>query len=144
MNDEALYGDIWTPDVIEEAKKLQGPILIVGVSGFIGAKLFFSLRKHREDVYACSRNPQRSWRLLNVKSQTLYNCDITDYDSVKRIVDLIKPMTVFNLAAEFIDRNIIVFNSQVANKVIYFLFEDITQIHHRIIYFYPSVQFRVF
>lgn len=99
MNNEILYQDNWTKETIEEARKLPGPILIVGVSGFIGAKLFFTLRKYRDDVFACSRNPQNSWRLINVETPNLVNCDITDYDNVKRMAAKIKPMTVFNLAA---------------------------------------------
>lgn len=99
MNPEILYQDIWNEETIENARKLPGPILVTGVSGFIGAKLFFTLRKYRDDVYACSRNPQHSWRLINVQSPNLVNCDITDTDSLNRLVAAIKPMTVFNLAA---------------------------------------------
>ena len=99
MDNEILYKDIWSNETIEDAKKLAGPILIVGASGFIGAKLFFSLKKHREDVYACSRNPQGSWRLNSTQSLNMINCDITDFDAVKKTVNAIKPMTVFNVAA---------------------------------------------
>ena len=99
MNDDILYKDIWNNETIEEVRKLPGPIMIVGVSGFIGAKLFFSLRKIRHDVYGCSRNPQHSWRLANTQTDNIVNCDITDFDSVKRVIGSIKPMTVFNMAA---------------------------------------------
>lgn len=99
MNNDVLYKDIWSKETIEEAKKLAGPILIVGASGFIGAKLFFTLRKYRDDVFACSRNPQNSWRLNNIRSLNMINCDITDFDAVKKVINAIKPMTVFNLAA---------------------------------------------
>jgi nucleoside-diphosphate-sugar epimerase len=102
MDKEIIYRDTWGSETAEEVKKLSGPILIVGVAGFIGAKLFFSLRKIRKDVYGCSRNPQNSWRLLSSLSEYqewLINCNITDFDAVKRLIDEIKPMTVFNLAA---------------------------------------------
>jgi nucleoside-diphosphate-sugar epimerase/glycosyltransferase involved in cell wall biosynthesis len=99
MNNEILYNDIWSSETIDAAKKLAGPLLIVGASGFIGAKLFFTLRKYRDDVYACSRNPQSSWRLNGAGALKLVNCDITDFESVKNVINIIKPMTVFNLAA---------------------------------------------
>jgi dolichol-phosphate mannosyltransferase len=99
MNNDILYGDNWTQAVRDEVKKLAGPILVIGASGFIGAKLFFSLRGVRDDVYACSRNPQHSWRMMNADPQRLVNCDITDIESVKKAVKSLKPMTVFNFAA---------------------------------------------
>lgn len=99
MSEDILYSDTWGKEVVEDVKKLAGPILVVGVSGFIGAKFYFSLSRIREDVYACSRNPQNSWRLMNTASDKIFNADITDYDGLKRIMDKIKPMTVFNLAA---------------------------------------------
>jgi dolichol-phosphate mannosyltransferase len=98
-DNEALYSDNWSSETIEDVKMLQGPILIVGVSGFIGAKLFFSISRIRDDVYACSRNPMNNWRLINVNNPNIMNCDITDYDELKTLINSIKPMTVFNLAA---------------------------------------------
>jgi dolichol-phosphate mannosyltransferase len=99
MENHLLYKDNWTADTINAVQKLQGPILIVGVAGFIGAKLYFTLRKYRQDVYGCSRNPQNSWRLINETVGRLINCDITEFDNVKQMVDSIKPMTIVNLAA---------------------------------------------
>jgi len=99
MNKEILYRDNWTPEIIAEAQRLQGPILIVGVAGFIGASLWFTLRKYRNDVYGCSRNPQNTWRLVNESNDFLFHCDITDYNNVKSVIEHLKPMTVINLAA---------------------------------------------
>jgi dolichol-phosphate mannosyltransferase len=99
MENDLLYKDSWTRDTIELARKLQGPVLIVGVAGFIGARLYHTLRKYRQDVYGCSRNPQNSWRLVNETADRLINCDITEFDAVKQMVDSVKPMTVVNFAA---------------------------------------------
>ena len=99
MNDKIIYSDIWTSETIEEVRRLSGPILIVGASGFIGAKLYFSLSKIRDDVYACSKNPLNSWRFINVHSPKIINVDITDFDMLKSAISTIRPMTVFNLAA---------------------------------------------
>ena len=99
MNNDIIYSDIWTPETIEDVKKLSGPILIVGASGFIGAKLYFSLNKIRDDVYACSKNPLNCWRLINVHSPKIMNVDITDFEGLRSAINTIRPMTVFNLAA---------------------------------------------
>lgn len=99
MNNEITYSDIWTPETVEDVKKLSGPILIVGVSGFIGAKLYFSLSNIRDDVFACSKNPLNCWRLINHHSPKIMNVDITDFETLKSAINTIRPMTVFNLAA---------------------------------------------
>ena len=97
-NIEKVY-DIWDEKERQEALRLKGPIFIIGASGFIGANLFHSLRALRNDVYACSRNPQKSWRLTEVESEYLLNVDITDSDKLKEIINEYRPATVFNLSA---------------------------------------------
>ncbi len=59
-----LWTDNWTDADREQARKLQGPIWVVGASGFIGAKLFFSLSRLRPDVFAVSRRlRERGWQV---------------------------------------------------------------------------------
>jgi nucleoside-diphosphate-sugar epimerase/glycosyltransferase involved in cell wall biosynthesis len=97
--DFSIYGDTWTAQEAEEAKSLQGPIWVVGGSGFIGAKLFFSLSRIRSDVYAVSKEIEISWRLLNFPSKNRISLDITDREEVSRAVKAWRPKTVFNLSA---------------------------------------------
>ncbi len=87
-----------TPD-IAAAKELKGPILIIGVSGFIGANLFYQLSAVRDDVYGCSRLPQGSWRLQNAARDKLLSLDIINRNSVEHFVHRFKPRTIFNLSA---------------------------------------------
>jgi dolichol-phosphate mannosyltransferase len=94
-----LYSHNWGESEIEEAKKLAGPILIVGASGFIGSKLFYSLSKYRNDVFACSKNIKQSWRLNSADSSKMLSLDILDFDNLKNTIERIKPQTVFNLSA---------------------------------------------
>lgn len=91
--------DTWGEQEKKEALKLKGPIFIFGASGFIGANLFYSLNILRDDVYACSRNPQKSWRLAGASSEKLINADITDYERLSEVMNEYRPGTVFNLAA---------------------------------------------
>jgi polyisoprenyl-phosphate glycosyltransferase len=85
----------------EKIKKLEGPIFIFGASGFIGANLVNEIMALREDYYAVTHDANSAWRLklLDVPSKNIVHCDITSLISVKNIVDLYQPRTIFNLAA---------------------------------------------
>ena len=98
MNSELLF-DIWDEKAVRDAEKLAGPILIVGASGFIGANLFYSLRRLRTDVFASSRSPERSWRLRHASDEDLVSMDVTDSRSVVQTLRKIRPRTLFHLAA---------------------------------------------
>jgi len=99
MNNIQKWNDTWNDAEKQEALTLKGPIFIIGASGFIGANLFYSLKALRDDVFACSRNPQKSWRLTGVDSSNLINIDITDSEKLKDIINEYRPSTVFNLSA---------------------------------------------
>src|SRR5476649_858818 len=94
-----LCTDDWTAADQEEARKLQGPIWVIGASGFIGAKLFFSLSRVRPDVFAVSRQVESSWRLLHCPYPNRITLDITRPREVEAAVRKHRPRTVFNLAA---------------------------------------------
>jgi nucleoside-diphosphate-sugar epimerase/glycosyltransferase involved in cell wall biosynthesis len=94
-----LWTDNWTEDDREQARKLQGPIWVVGGSGFIGAKLFFSLSRLRPDVYAVSRHVEASWRLLHCPYPNRIALDVTQAREVVAAVKKYRPRTVFNLSA---------------------------------------------
>lgn len=89
----------WDEEDIVVAKKLDGPIVIFGVSGFIGANLFHQLSAIRDDVYGCSRLPTASWRLQHVPTHKLFSVDIVNTNSVQSLVHRLKPRTVFNVSA---------------------------------------------
>ena len=99
MNSIQKWTDTWGETEKQDALKLKGPIFIIGASGFIGANLFNSLRALRNDVYACSRNPQKSWRLTGIDAEFLLNIDITESEKIKEIINEYRPATVFNLSA---------------------------------------------
>lgn len=94
-----LWGDTWTDVERDEARKLQGPIWVVGASGFIGAKLFFSLSRLRPDVFAVSQTVESSWRLLHCPYPNRVMLDITRSRDVEAAVQKHRPRTVFNLSA---------------------------------------------
>jgi nucleoside-diphosphate-sugar epimerase/glycosyltransferase involved in cell wall biosynthesis len=94
-----LWADVWTEADREQARKLQGPIWVVGGSGFIGAKLFFSLSRLRPDVYALSHQVEASWRLLHSPYSNRIALDVTQAREVDAAVKKHRPRTVFNLSA---------------------------------------------
>src|SRR5262249_10552698 len=80
------------------AKRLQGPILILGGSGFIGANLLRSLQRVREDVYGtATRLP--AWRLEGLPSQCIKVIDLLVDSNLDLLLDEIKPRTVFDCVA---------------------------------------------
>lgn len=86
------------PNISDYIKILQGPILVTGASGFVGANLFKKLLAQREDVYAVVRE-SKGWRLADMHGDHIVAADITDRNAVKNLLDSIEPRTVFDCAA---------------------------------------------
>lgn len=77
---------------------LRGPILVLGGAGFIGANLFQTLCRERNDVFAVVRN-RSVWRLENVLPDRIFEVDITDSAAVRNLIESVKPQTVFDCIA---------------------------------------------
>jgi polyisoprenyl-phosphate glycosyltransferase len=77
---------------------LQGPILVTGASGFVGANLFFMLAKHRNDVFAVVRHT-KGWRLADVKDERTVAVDLNDHAATKNLIETFAPQVVFHCAA---------------------------------------------
>lgn len=94
-----LWTDNWSEADREDARRLQGPIWVLGASGFIGANLFFSLSRLRPDVFAVARQVESSWRLLHGPYPNRIALDITQPHQVAAAIKKYRPRTVFNLSA---------------------------------------------
>lgn len=93
-----MDGQPVAPHVAEKIRRLQGPILILGGSGFIGASLFRTLAGVRQDVYAtATRLP--AWRLEGVPAERVRVADLLVDSNLDRLLDDVKPRTVFNCMA---------------------------------------------
>ncbi|MEI7539413.1 MAG: NAD-dependent epimerase/dehydratase family protein [Candidatus Saccharibacteria bacterium] len=99
MKANPLTADNWSSKEIEEARSLDGPILIVGASGFVGAKMYYSLANIRDDVYVISKHAKQSWRLAFANMDHIINLDILDFEALKEFIDNLKPKTIFNFSA---------------------------------------------
>lgn len=93
---------IWFCKVImhfeNKVRSLQGPILVIGASGFIGANLLRSLLQHRTDVVGTffSGSP---WRLNGIPSINMVFADITNTTNLSSLLDNLKPRTIFDCAS---------------------------------------------
>ncbi|MES2626566.1 MAG: NAD-dependent epimerase/dehydratase family protein [Pseudomonadota bacterium] len=85
-------------DLQSYIRALQGPILVTGASGFVGANLFKTILAVRHDVFAVVRS-EKNWRLVDVDDEKIIAADITDYSAAKNIVNSIVPKTVFDCVA---------------------------------------------
>src|SRR5688572_7858646 len=85
-------------DLQSYIRALQGPILVTGASGFVGANLCKTISAVRHDVFAVVRS-EKNWRLVDVDDEKIIAADLTDYAAAKNIVNSIGPKTVFDCVA---------------------------------------------
>jgi nucleoside-diphosphate-sugar epimerase/glycosyltransferase involved in cell wall biosynthesis len=94
-----VKADVDTQDhLADRIRSLQGPILVLGASGFVGANLLHTLLMHREDVIGTtSRSP--AWRLEDISPENVREVDILVDLNVDQLLDDVRPRTIFNCIA---------------------------------------------
>ncbi len=81
-----------------QISNIQGPVLILGASGFVGANLFLALNSERSDVFGTSSTPN-PWRLSDMNQENVIVTNLLiDYER-DQLINNIKPRTIFNCAA---------------------------------------------
>ena len=91
---EKIDADIDNNSVLQ----LEGPILVLGASGFVGANLFHFLNQFRNDVFAGV--PQdKGWRLREIDDSKIVKIDIGNSNSIDESLKRINPKTIFNFIA---------------------------------------------
>jgi polyisoprenyl-phosphate glycosyltransferase len=84
--------------IADRIRSLQGPVLVLGASGFVGANLLHMLLAHRHDVVGTtSRSP--AWRLEEIPAEHIREVDILVDLNVDQLLDDVQPRTVFNCIA---------------------------------------------
>jgi nucleoside-diphosphate-sugar epimerase/glycosyltransferase involved in cell wall biosynthesis len=84
-----------SPGLEEKIRRLQGPVLVLGASGFLGANLLRTLLAHRDDAYGTVFHAP-SWRLDGVPPRNVIVVDLLVDPCRNDLLDKIKPRTVFN------------------------------------------------
>lgn len=77
---------------------LQGPILVLGASGFVGANLFREILKYRSDVVGTSSHLP-AWRLQDLPAGNQRAIDLLVEQNLDALLDEVAPRTVFNCVA---------------------------------------------
>ncbi len=84
--------------VADKIRRLQGPILVLGASGFVGANLMRTMIGLRGDVHGTTtRMP--SWRLEGLPLQNVMTVDLLVDSNLDTLLDSVRPRTVFNCVA---------------------------------------------
>jgi polyisoprenyl-phosphate glycosyltransferase len=79
-------------------KRLQGPILILGGSGFIGANLMRLLFQHREDVHGtATRLP--AWRLEGLPAKNVHVADLLIDSNLDHLLEQVQARTIIDCVA---------------------------------------------
>lgn len=98
MNFDIEAKDGMTPDLERKIQQLQGPILVLGASGFVGANLFRMILSGRRDVYGTSSR-LLPWRLEGVPKENIIVTDLLVEYNLKKLIETVRPRTVFNCVA---------------------------------------------
>jgi len=82
----------------QKIERLQGPVLVLGGSGFIGANVLRTLLQHRKDVYGtASRLP--AWRLEGLPVRNVKVTDLLIDSNLDQLLDTVQPRTIIDCVA---------------------------------------------
>ncbi len=87
-----------SPELRAQIERLQGPVLVLGASGFVGANLFRMLFEARSDVYGTT-SPGPAWRLDGVPREQVVETDLLVDSNLRDLLEQVKPRTVMNCVA---------------------------------------------
>jgi dolichol-phosphate mannosyltransferase len=83
---------------VDKVRRLQGPILVLGASGFVGANLMRTLLAVRNDVFGTTtRKP--AWRLEDLADDHVRMIDLLIDSNLDSLLDDLSPRTIFNCVA---------------------------------------------
>lgn len=82
-------------NIAQKIKNLQGPILVLGGSGFIGANLMRTLLSYRDDVFGTATSFD-AWRLDGLPERNKAVVDLLVDTDLESLFTEVAPRTVFN------------------------------------------------
>ncbi len=82
----------------EKIRHLQGPILVLGGSGFIGSNIALALLRFRDDVFAtATRLP--AWRLEKIPQDRVKVVDLLIDSNLDELIETVQPRTIVDCVA---------------------------------------------
>jgi len=84
--------------VSSKIRRLQGPVLIIGASGFVGTNLFRAVLRERDDVIGTFFSGD-SWRLSGIPAANLAFLNLEDPVSVRSVLNRTQPKTIFDCSS---------------------------------------------
>jgi nucleoside-diphosphate-sugar epimerase/glycosyltransferase involved in cell wall biosynthesis len=87
-----------TPELKLKIARLQGPILVLGASGFVGANILRTIAEVRSDVVGTTtRFP--AWRLEDLAETHVRAVDLLVESNLDQLLDDVNPRTIFDCVA---------------------------------------------
>ena len=78
--------------------RLQGPILVLGGSGFIGGNVALTLLRYRDDVFVtATRLP--AWRLEKIPQNRVKVVDLLIDSNLDELIETVQPRTIIDCVA---------------------------------------------
>jgi len=98
MSNPSSSAEFSSSTLDDKVRALQGPILVLGASGFIGANLMRLLAALRSDVFGtATRVP--AWRLEDLPQDHVKVVDLLVDSNLDQLLDSIRPRTIFDCVA---------------------------------------------
>lgn len=85
--------------LVQQIQKLDGPIVVFGAGGFIGANLTRALLQVRSDCFAVTHQKYIPWRLVELPASNILYGDLTDPVSLAALFNRGGFRTIFDFAA---------------------------------------------
>lgn len=80
------------------ATLLEGPILVIGASGFVGANLLRTILAERKDAVGTVFSGDL-WRMENIPAENQIYLNLQDPISIKSVLERVQPKTIFDCSS---------------------------------------------
>lgn len=81
-----------------KVNEIDGPILVIGASGFIGANLLRYIQNYRNDVFGTSFSGS-GWRLDDINSNSIIHLNKYDKSNFLDVINKINPKTIYDCSS---------------------------------------------